>query len=306
MTSAPDRSLTVRALYGSSNVSISDYTCRAPRSGPAAEEHPDGHNIVLLRRGVFRKHVGRHAVTANTNHAVFFTRGSSYRVSHPVDCGNRGTIFSLAPEVLLEIIGEFSPACLDHPENPFPFAIGPCETAVAWRHQLFVRRLQTARSRQLDPIWVDETAMQMMADVLAAAFGLRHRPMKHHRKGTLAEHRDRTEAAKSYLASRVGDPVTIDDVARAVHTSPFHLSRIFRQYSGQTLHRYLIQLRLRASLERLADGASDLTQLALELGFSSHGHFAETFRREFGRTPSSVRAELSGCTVSQVSKNLEA
>ena len=55
------------------------------------------------------------------------------------------------------------------------------------------------------------------------------------------------------------------------------------------IHRYLTQLRLRSSLERLADGANDLTALALELGFSSHSHFTDAFRREFGHAPSRDR-----------------
>ncbi|MFA6441419.1 MAG: helix-turn-helix domain-containing protein, partial [Sterolibacterium sp.] len=60
------------------------------------------------------------------------------------------------------------------------------------------------------------------------------------------------------------------------------------------------------ALQRLADGADDLTALAIELGFSSHSHFAETFRREFGRTPSQVRSNASTRGLRELSKNLTA
>ena len=90
----------------------------------------------------------------------------------------------------------------------------------------------------------------------------------------------------------MSERVTLDDVARAVHVSPFHLARIFQQQTGVPVHRYLTQLRLRASLERLADGAGDLTAVALELGFSSHSHFTDAFRREFGHSPSEMRKIL--------------
>jgi AraC-like DNA-binding protein len=95
-------------------------------------------------------------------------------------------------------------------------------------------------------------------------------------------------------------------VARAVHASPFHLARVFRERAGVPIHRYLTRLRLRAAIERLADGADDLTALALDLGFSSHGHFTDTFRREFGRTPSDVRREHGPRAFRELSKNLEA
>jgi AraC-like DNA-binding protein len=32
--------------------------------------------------------------------------------------------------------------------------------------------------------------------------------------------------------------------------------------------------------------------LALELGFSSHSHFTDAFRREFGKAPSEIRKIL--------------
>ena len=45
--------------------------------------------------------------------------------------------------------------------------------------------------------------------------------------------------------------------------------------------------------------------LALELGFSSHGHFSDAFRREFGRTPSDVR-KADRRALRELSKDLEA
>jgi AraC-like DNA-binding protein len=49
------------------------------------------------------------------------------------------------------------------------------------------------------------------------------------------------------------------------------------------------------------EGADDLTALALELGFSSHSHFTDAFRAEFGRAPSRIRRS----TLRELSKNLE-
>jgi AraC-like DNA-binding protein len=57
------------------------------------------------------------------------------------------------------------------------------------------------------------------------------------------------------------------------------------------LHQYLTQLRLAHALDALPS-TSDLTQLALDVGFSSHSHFTSRFRRAFGTTPSRFR-ELS-------------
>ena len=74
--------------------------------------------------------------------------------------------------------------------------------------------------------------------------------------------------------------------------SVFHLERVFKSRTGFSLYAYRNQLRLRAALERLGDGDVDLIDIALDLGFSSHSHFTEAFRRNFGKTPSAVRDRL--------------
>jgi AraC-like DNA-binding protein len=86
--------------------------------------------------------------------------------------------------------------------------------------------------------------------------------------------------------------------------SPFHLARVFHERAGVPVHRYLTRLRLRAALDRLMGGADDLTALALDLGFSSHSHFTDAFRTEFGRPPSAVR-HSGARALRELSKNLE-
>ena len=280
-----DKEIVFRPLYESPIISVHDYCCHIARSGPGGEEVSDANNIVLMRHGAFARHFGRRAVTADVNQAVFFSRDSTYRVSHPADCGDRGTVFTVSPRVLNDIVRELHPSIDDHPEQPFRFVTGPCDGSVFWRHRELVQRLEAADP--LEPLWADVTALQLVADVLESAFvhrggGVR----KPKREGTDADHAERTEAAKIYLAASMSERITLDDVASAVNVSPFHLARIFQKHTGVPVHRYLTQLRLRASLERL-DG--DLTTVALELGFSSHSHFTDAFRREFGKSPSEMR-----------------
>ncbi len=305
MSCRSDNSLAYQLLYQSSLVSVRNYSCRALRGGPGAEEHSEGNHVVLMRHGAFCKHFGRRSVTADVNQAVFFSQGSTYRVSHPADCGDRGTVFVPCPRVLHDIVRELDPSVDDHPGQPFRFVTGPCDPGVFWRHREVVQRLEATPTVPLEPLWADVTALQLVADVLETAFARQGLARRRRRSGTDAAHTDRIEAVKTYLASRLREPITLDDVARAVHASPFHLARVFQQRTGVPVHRYLTRLRLRAALERLADGTNDLTALALELGFSSHSHFSDSFRREFGRTPSDVRRQAGPPALREMSKNLK-
>ena len=298
--------VTYRVLHESSLVGIRDYTCRSGPGGPDREEESTGDSIVLMRHGVFSRHFGRRRETADVNQVAFFAKGSTYRVSHAAGCGDRGTVFEVSPRVLGDFLRELDPASADAVEPALPFPTGPCETGHFWRHRELVLRLEGAGAAPLEPFWADATALQLVADVLEAAFAQRGSPRRRRRAGTDEVHAERVEAAKVYLASRMSERLTLGDVAEAVRVSPFHLARLFRQRTGVPIHRYLTRLRLRASLERLAGEGTDLTTLAMDLGFASHSHFADAFRREFACTPSHARWRATVRALAQMRKNPEA
>lgn len=292
---------TFRTLHQSPLVTVRDYCCRECRCGPGAEECSDANHIVLMRRGAFTMHFGRRQVTADTNHAVLFQRGSTYRVSHPADGGDRGTILGTSDRLLGEIAQELDPAAADRPGQPFAADSSPCDASMFWRHRELVQRLEHAPA---EPLWAEAQAMQLIADAMTAA-QLRHRAPPRQRRATTADHRDRVEAAKAFLATHLHARISLADVAIAAHTSPFHLARMFQRLTGMPVHRYHLQLRLRASLERLAGSGDDLTAIAHDLGFCSHSHFTDCFRRAFGRAPSQLRRSSSR-RLAQMRKNLEA
>lgn len=100
------------------------------------------------------------------------------------------------------------------------------------------------------------------------------------------------EPVKEVLAARLGERLTLADLGREIGVSPYHLARSFRRATGRSIHGYRTQLRLRTAFLRLNEDI-DLCSLGLELGFSSHSHFTDSFRGLFGVPPSTVRELLS-------------
>jgi AraC-like DNA-binding protein len=93
--------------------------------------------------------------------------------------------------------------------------------------------------------------------------------------------------AKEFLEAQSSDRILLA-VGPAVGTSPAYLTNLFTRTEGVSLHQYLTQLRLARALVELPH-ADDLTRLALDVGFSSHGHLSYAFRLAFGCTPSQFR-----------------
>jgi transcriptional regulator GlxA family with amidase domain len=58
--------------------------------------------------------------------------------------------------------------------------------------------------------------------------------------------------------------------------------------------RYVARLRLLRATDRILDGATSLTDVALEAGFANHSHLSSTFSREMGATPREARRGPAG------------
>jgi AraC family transcriptional regulator len=71
-----------------------------------------------------------------------------------------------------------------------------------------------------------------------------------------------------------------------------HFLRTFRAATGQTPHRYLLEMRLAKAQTLIARRLIPLIDIALACGFSSHAHLATAFRSRFGLSPSAYRRGL--------------
>jgi len=98
--------------------------------------------------------------------------------------------------------------------------------------------------------------------------------------------------AQEFIASHPSGSHSLSDVAAACHVSPFHLARLFRSSTGLSLHAYRTRLRMALALDLLRQPHSSLSEIALDLGYSSHSHFSAVFHRHFACAPSEVRTNL--------------
>ena len=83
--------------------------------------------------------------------------------------------------------------------------------------------------------------------------------------------------------------LTLTQLAAESGYSRTHFLRMFRGATGQSPHRYLLELRLKKAASMLASRSLSLMDIALACGFSSHAHFSTAFRSRFGLSPSAFR-----------------
>jgi AraC-like DNA-binding protein len=85
---------------------------------------------------------------------------------------------------------------------------------------------------------------------------------------------------------------TIEQLAREVRISPFHFIRQFEAVFGVTPHQFRIASRLELAKTLLAGGEHSVTDVCMEVGFSSLGSFSTLFAQRVGETPSAYRRRM--------------
>lgn len=87
-------------------------------------------------------------------------------------------------------------------------------------------------------------------------------------------------------------PLAIDEVARQAAMSRFHFIRQFHALFGDTPHQFRIRARLDRARHLLALGNHSVTDVCMEVGFSSLGSFSDLFERRVGVRPSEYRRQV--------------
>ena len=92
-----------------------------------------------------------------------------------------------------------------------------------------------------------------------------------------------------YIPSHIHEEISLTDLAEEMYVSASTLSRIFKKNTGVYFADYVMQLRVRSSLGLLAGSGQNLTQIAMNCGFSTSAAFNRSFKKVTGMLPSEYR-----------------
>ena len=269
-----------RIVFESSIAKIGAF--RLPAGHPAFEDTGPAHNycFVFPRHACWIEHEGERPFVADSTTVPLYNPGRPYRRGLIDPAGDASDWFSVAPGVLREEVGRFDARAAAHPERLF------VRGAIDGPPGLFVAQRQIFNSVDAggpeNALYAEEAVLTLLDAVLRRVYdGARA-------GGPPAPQKALASRTRAYLARTFLQRESLGQVAAAVGASPFHVCRVFRRETGYSLHRYRTALRLRWSLQPLAEGVDILT-VALQSGFSHHSHFTMAFKRAFGMPPSAFR-----------------
>lgn len=92
-----------------------------------------------------------------------------------------------------------------------------------------------------------------------------------------------------YIRLYIDQELKLKTIARAVHTSPYELSRQFKKETGEPITAYINKQRIEEAIPLLKNEYMSITDIAQMVGFSDVNYFTKIFKQLKGCTPSKFR-----------------
>lgn len=109
------------------------------------------------------------------------------------------------------------------------------------------------------------------------------------RRATAAQEA-RVKSMLRWMEERLGEPITLPDIARQANICPRACQKAFQRYLHCSPMEYLQRRRVFAAAERLALTDQPVTAIALDCGFSSPSYFSKQFKAQTGVSPMEYRS----------------
>jgi AraC family transcriptional regulator len=94
-----------------------------------------------------------------------------------------------------------------------------------------------------------------------------------------------------YVENNINKKFTLDDISRNTNISKFHLHRMFKTLTGETIMEYSQSRKLTCSIDDLINTNKRIIDIALDYGFDYEQSYIRAFRKKFGITPMKIRSE---------------
>ncbi|WP_427925454.1 GlxA family transcriptional regulator [Streptomyces sp. cg40] len=105
-----------------------------------------------------------------------------------------------------------------------------------------------------------------------------------------------TSATRQWALERLGEPLTLPQLAQHAHMSPRTFSRRFRDETGVTPRQWLIRQRLDRARQLLESSGMTVDQIATDIGFATAASLRQLMHAELGVSPAAYRRTFRAAT----------
>jgi len=276
-------------LRKTQSVALGRYRCPADHPQFMLGGGPHTCSYIAFHRTSVKMKIGDwRAEVATPNNVSFYNIGESYSREAIGGEGDECDWLALSPALLRDIRSDLAQD-MDIGEGPlFPRPFAPMRPAPFFaQRKLFSMAGNPATT--MNSLQIEEAVTGLIGAIVSDAmdfWGYSVRPRRRPRPQCQRRRLQIIEEAKALLAREYWTDLSLADLARQLHCSAAHLSRMFHAATGFKLCDYRQELRLRKGLFLLEESGLEIGDIAVQVGFASHSHFTSAFHRRFGINPS--------------------
>ncbi len=112
-----------------------------------------------------------------------------------------------------------------------------------------------------------------------------------HRQRYNPQYSPQIQSCAAYIEAHLDEDLTLETLAREVGYSEYHLSRKFKEETGDNIRDYIKYARVERAKLLLATSDLSIKEIAEQLCFCAPSHFARVFREVTGQLPQEYRRE---------------
>ena len=98
--------------------------------------------------------------------------------------------------------------------------------------------------------------------------------------------------ARAFIDRNFQRDLTLEEVSREVHVSPYYFSKLFKEQTGENFINYLTLRRIETAKQLLSDGRLNVKSVCTEIGYNDPNYFSRLFKRFEGVTPTEYREQF--------------
>jgi AraC family transcriptional regulator len=134
-----------------------------------------------------------------------------------------------------------------------------------------------------------DSVEQAIAVALVKDHAVGNRPVQIYRGGLGSA---RLRRIKELVHAKMGDDLSLDEMAQSIGLSTAHFARMFRKSTGETPHRCVLRQRVERAKAMLRAPDARVLDVAVACGFKTQQHFAQVIRDVCGISPAQFRRDF--------------
>lgn len=275
----------IHTLYESGFYRILDFKCRCTDCRTSKPEYSQSFCISFVRKGNFLFNVFRHSLDSYSGCVLLTKPGYEHTVTHTHVIPDECTIFDFKADFYKELLALYGHNKF-FKDNDLHSILLKTNAETEFLHFRIIRMVLTGAGSKLQ---IDNMVVEMMQQVLSNITD--YKPDSRINARLKKNHLITIERAREYMTEHFTDDISLTEIATYCYVSPFHFSRLFKTFTSDSPHKFLLTIRLKNAELLLRSTALPVADIAFSSGFNSIEYFTAAFKQRYKCPPATYRQE---------------